>query len=555
MFNRDATGSLSRLVLILVLLFGALALISGCGGSSGGGGGEETGDNGDGGDDGGDDGGGSGGVSAGGDGQKGPFQPGGTATAIELNDDGTPGSGSADGSIGDDGDYSIAGIDWTGPTSLRLEGTYFNENSGNFSGDNRSLDAVENVESSDVDTNVNLYTHFIAHRTRFLMSEGDAFADAFTQANTEFNGIADIDSDAGTLNLADVADAPEADSLNLLVFSAATLSAGLDQAGIDAIADDFADDGEINGSATNSGDGQSNWEAVVSAAADPDLLDTARTNIENQYGTTPPNGDPSGIAWMLSPCVAASLTEPRTVCEGEPFYGNHRDDSGEFVVFIPEVSGHYTIELFGDASVDDDNTGSCSWTVYTEDDTGSTDMGDSGAAGGFCGVEDVTNLRLSGGERYYIRPLVDQDDDTGPDARFRLAAVRHAEGKEMASQAVELPGEEEFSAVVGTLIGTSTTSYYRFTAGTGTHTITASGFPCSSTSAMRLTLYEEASNGFSTELANAWDDGCSQVLDTPALDPGREYYLKAENFLDPINRNAMRPSPGVIDYTLKVSND
>ncbi|WP_211277025.1 hypothetical protein, partial [Tamilnaduibacter salinus] len=77
--------------------------------------------------------------------------------------------------IGENGDYSLSITEWSGPTAITLEGEYFNETTGTFSGQPRTLEALTNVESgAPLSVNVNLFTHFVAARSRSLMSGGAA---------------------------------------------------------------------------------------------------------------------------------------------------------------------------------------------------------------------------------------------------------------------------------------------------------------------------------------------------------------------------------------------
>jgi hypothetical protein len=469
---------------------------------------------------------------------------------VRLDSDGSRTGDSQSGDIGDRGGYELPELDWEGPTLVVLTGTYYDEIAGSFSSDDRELHAVAAASDGAVATNANLYTHLEAHRVRSLMADGNGFADAREQAADELGTLVGIETAAGELDLLEAGDSTEEDSANLLLFSAALLEAGHGQTAIDALADDFADDGAINGGATDE------WQAIQHEAEGDTLLSTARNRLQNQYGETPPDlgGGGSGLAWKLSPCEALALSEPRVVCEGEPFYGNHRNDSGEYIPFIPTQSGHYTVELFGDPDASDDNTGFCSWTVYGSADGSGTEYGDSGATNGFCGVEDATDLRLTEGETYYIRPSVDKADADGPDARFRLSVLRNAEGREIAGGAVELTVGEPREATIGTLIGTTDKSYYRFSAGTDdTYTITATGYPCVS-GELRLNLYREGSNGFSDQVDRAWDsDVCVQTLEA---DLGADtYYLAVENWLDSFNRTSFRPAPAAVEYELRVEQE
>lgn len=482
-------------------------------------------------------------------GQKGPFQAGGQAVATALEDDGSYGADTATGSIGSDGSYDLPGLHWTGPSEIELSGTYFDEVNATFSGDSRELRAVVDLAGDDTSANVNLYTHFAAARTRHLVGEGETFADGRDQAYQELRGLTGIVSDPDELDLLEATNGPEDDGANLLLFSAALLQAGHGQAEIDAIAADFADDGEVNGSATGSGDGESAWQDVQdAAAADPDLLTTARDNLQAEYGATPPDAGSGGIGWLLDPCEAALLSEPRVVCEDEPFDGDGFDDNDEFVVFVPEANGHYTVELYPDVSVADPNAGHCSYTIHTEDDPASSDMG---SRYDWCGVEGLSTGRLTAGEKYYILVEVSKDDDLGPHPRFVLSATRVSEGKGFPNGAHEIGGGTH-DGVVGKLISHSTESFYKFTAGTGNHTISVGNYPCAGDGSLRLDLYEDDFSGSS--MAKSWESNvCGHSLEA-GLDPLRTYYLKVTNTLTN-QTSSFAPEPGRITFDLTISND
>lgn len=234
---------------------------------------------------------------AAGNAQKGPFQPGGTAAAFQLQADGSRDDASVSGDITANGGFRLADIDWTGPSELTMSGTYFDEFTGNFSmgaNGNATLNGVIALPG-DVNANVNLFTHFVAARIKQLMADSAAFNDARNRARNELATIMGISAVPSSLNLLqDNGDsAHQSDSANLLLFSAAALAAGTDQADIDAMAADFADDGDINGA------GQDAFDDIQQAARNnPGLLDTARTNLQNQYGVTPPdNTSGESPAW------------------------------------------------------------------------------------------------------------------------------------------------------------------------------------------------------------------------------------------------------------------
>ncbi len=251
--------------------------------------------------------------------QKGPFQPGGSASAVALGVDGSAAGTFVTATISTDGAFAIPAIDWGGPTQLTMSGTFFNEFTGNFTG-NLELHGTAMLPG-DADANVNLFTHFIAARTRHLMAAGAEFVDARDQARNELASIMGINESPNTLDLLqDGGDsAHQDDSANLLLFSAATLAAGIDQGGIDALATDFADDGQINGG------GQAAFDDIKQATVDhPDLLATARTHLRNQYSVTPPDDtDGQRPAWAAAlatdPVAAFTLSGSLKVGESQSF--------------------------------------------------------------------------------------------------------------------------------------------------------------------------------------------------------------------------------------------
>ncbi|MBM1144483.1 PKD domain-containing protein [Alcanivorax sp. ZXX171] len=259
------------------------------------------------------------GTTAAGVAQKGPFQPGGSAGAVALAADGSTAGTPVTATINTDGAFALPSLDWAGPTQLTMSGAFFNEFTGNFTG-NAELQGATTLPD-DADTNVNLFTHFVAARTRHRMATGAAFGDARDQARNELALIMGINASPNTLDLRhdNGGSAHQDDSANLLLFSAATLAAGIDQAGIDAIAMDFANDGHINDA------GEATFDDIKQAIADhPDLLATARTHMRNQYSVTPPDDtDGQRPAWApalaTDPVATFALSGSLKVGESQSF--------------------------------------------------------------------------------------------------------------------------------------------------------------------------------------------------------------------------------------------
>lgn len=286
--------------------------------------------------------------------QKGPFQAGGVATAIQLKADGSLGSSSVSGDITSNGGYSLTDADWAGPTHLMMKGVFFNEAVSNFTSASATLHAAITLPA-DVSANVNLFTHFAAARTRTLMAAGAEFSDARAQARDDLSAIIGINAAPTSLDLHEDkgSTAHQSDSANLLLFSAATLTAGVDQAGIDAIAEDFADDDQINGV------GQIKFDEIKQAAADhPDLLATARVNMQAQYGAVPPD-NATGLSpvWVpgAPPLPVAAFTFSGSLKAGDPQSFNSDNSTGDTLTYAWEfgdgdtATGAQVTHVYADA--------------------------------------------------------------------------------------------------------------------------------------------------------------------------------------------------------------
>ncbi|WP_309045111.1 PKD domain-containing protein [Marinobacter sediminicola] len=286
--------------------------------------------------------------------QKGPFQAGGTATAIQLQADGSLGSASVSGDIASNGGFSLTDADWAGPTQLEMTGVFFNEVVNNFTSDSATLHAAITLPD-DASANVNLFTHFAAARTQTLMAAGADFGNARAQARGDLNAIIGISAAPTSLDLHEDngSTAHQSDSANLLLFSAATLTAGVDQAGIDAIAEDFADDGQINGV------GQIKFDEIKQAAADhPDLLATARANMQATYSVVPPD-NATGLSpvWVpgAPPLPVASFTFSGSLKAGDPQSFDADTSTGDTLTYAWEfgdgdtATGAQATHVYGDA--------------------------------------------------------------------------------------------------------------------------------------------------------------------------------------------------------------
>lgn len=229
--------------------------------------------------------------------QKGPFQPGATARIVAININSPPPTTEAvTDTVDARGRYSFT-FENAPPFSVggdyfevRVTGRYFDETTGTFANDTRTLRGLFKFNLG----NVNLYTHILAPRIEVLIGQGEGFESARNQARNELQQVFDIEAPPGELNLLQDAEHPD-DSANLLLFSAALLAANVEQRGLNLMAFDFADDGQINGA------GAPVFDAIAAAAANnPNLVDQARLRLMNQYGVMPPDDTDGQLpAWVV----------------------------------------------------------------------------------------------------------------------------------------------------------------------------------------------------------------------------------------------------------------
>ena len=503
-------------------------------------------------------GGGGGSSAVQGTGQKGPFKAGGAVTARRLNSDGSRSSDNVSANVGANGDFDLQSLTWSGPTDVGVVGRFFDEVSGSFSSGKLTLDAVVDAGSAS-SVNVNLFTDFVAARTRALMAKGQAFGAALTQARSELEAIAGLSSAPDTLDLADASAVNQpGDSANLLLFSAALLDAGLGQSAVDAIAADFADNGKVDGSVN--GDGLSAWQTVQQHAS-ASLLSTARANIQSQYGTTPPDL-PGGttVGWEPDACTNARFSGKPVVCTDHAYSGNSGSLTDQGVEFIPTRPGFYTLAV--DFTQSDRNNNF--WLYDSYDATTKafgTDVADGTQNTGGSVVEDVSKVGLSAGQTYYLRPHYGGSGTSD----FTVTATQVTEG---GYHPQKLTVGTLHDGTVGDLVGVDDTSSYVFTpASSGTYTIAAGQFGGGGgTGTLGLTLYRDDSgtgtinnpSNPGTELETANSDPSDVPNESNAypgirhqLSGGQTYFLVVRN--ETGDRTTSRPAPGRVTFQVGVT--
>lgn len=173
--------------------------------------------------------------------QKGPYQTGATVTVQELDSEGSLTGQTWSTQTDSDGKIRFEGIGWQGLAMVTVNGHYFNEYSGAYTPEPFRLRAVMYVSDETLVGNVNLFTHLIARYMEYWLPEGYTYEELRGWANDYIMTWFGLMTPPENLNLLDSID-PETDrdSYMLLLYSAAMAKAGLTQADVDALAEDFA---------------------------------------------------------------------------------------------------------------------------------------------------------------------------------------------------------------------------------------------------------------------------------------------------------------------------
>lgn len=437
--------------------------------------------------------------------QKGPFQLGQTVTATRLQSDGSLSNEQATTETNERGQFEFTGLGWEGATQLAIEGTFFNEVQANFSSSDRRLLAVTPLaDGQALATNVNLYTHFIAKRVKVLMGQGEGFDAALAQGRIELKTAFDLDTNPTELNLLQVVDSTEEDSANLLMFSAAVLKAGIDQSQLNVIADDFADDGAINGNGVET-------FSQINAEQDDTLLSDARLALKNQYSTEPPNSTQSDFAWKLDECALQHLnagnrpvfcTKQQT--QAEFYRHNYPGDRRTAAVFVAQAAGHYWLEISVDA--DEDSPFTNEWELHQDRDADERDGCDYrgisyGQGSGNRHAEGVTD-RLDPNEAHCLESYISPSYGDGGPKHLLVNWFLVSEGGPRLDEAVQLTLDQTHRGTVGNNVTTgsdmSAYAYYQFTVGqSGEYRILADNYSNGGSGSLRIGLFgdEDDSGG------------------------------------------------------------
>ena len=224
--------------------------------------------------------------------QKGPFVTGTSITLYPLDNQlNQTGEAFTTNVTGNDGSFRLDDITLSSPLALlKAEGYFFSEIYGESSGSTLSLEAIADLDR-DGTVNINVFTHLIRERVRFLVDERLDFREAEEQAQSEFLvfiGIKDrYDEDFDNLDITMDAAYDEA----LLAFSVIlqrttflrsernTIEAELSEL-LSRLSQDFATDGQVNEQAL--------IDTLLHNVSMSHLLDI-RDHLEGHYAGTDPS--------------------------------------------------------------------------------------------------------------------------------------------------------------------------------------------------------------------------------------------------------------------------
>jgi hypothetical protein len=219
--------------------------------------------------------------------QKGPFINGSSVTLYDLKSDLSPTGKSYNSQISDNkGTFQMNNISVSsGYFSLRADGFYFNEVSGEQSAAQITLYALSDIGGKG-DININILTHLEKPRVEYLMNNGKSFAEAKSQALKEILGIFNMEKDdiktSENLNLSEGGDD------NGILLAISSILQGYRSESeltelLSNISNDIKEDGTMDSGALGS--------LLINHAINLDTV-TIKTNLADRYSDI---GAPSSI--------------------------------------------------------------------------------------------------------------------------------------------------------------------------------------------------------------------------------------------------------------------
>ena len=250
-----------------------------------------------------------------GSGQKGPYKSGSNVSTSRLDSQATPIVSSTINvtTIGSQGRYSIDQIPWSDWTEITVSGQYFDEYNNTDSSQALSLNAITRKDRRFDTANVHLFSHIAAARIKQRVADGQNRINAWRDTQTEMkqrfglNRVSrNIHRGVEQLSLTRGSGRYRKDNANLLLFTGSFLATGGEATTLQALSDDFADDGIFNGAAT------SVFNAIAVKASEEGLLELLSQNLSSNGARNPPNdGDmPQLPIWVIEDGGETDVTPP-----------------------------------------------------------------------------------------------------------------------------------------------------------------------------------------------------------------------------------------------------
>lgn len=269
--------------------------------------------------------------------QKGPFSSGSSITASKLDNQANPIARETvnTSTYTKQGYFSATKIRWNGWTELEVSGSYFNEFTNTNSTGSITLNAITKKDRGFDTANLHLFSHLAAARIKQQVVNGKKLKKAWENTQAEMKSIfglkkasQNVHRGVEQLNLTQGAGLFAKDNANLLLFTGSFLANNGDAVTLQALSDDFSDDGQFNGV------GKTAFDAIAAKAATPGLLATLSQNLKSHGAYNPPNdGDMSQLpSWVNDEGEETDITPPVISITGdnpvEIDFGSTYDDAG-----------------------------------------------------------------------------------------------------------------------------------------------------------------------------------------------------------------------------------
>ncbi len=210
--------------------------------------------------------------------QKGPFINGSSVTVFDLREDLTATGKSYNAQITDNkGTFELKNVELSSNyASLRADGFYFNEVSGEQSAAQITLYALADISGRE-DINVNLLTHLEKSRVEYLMTKGESFSSAKSKAQKEILAIFNMEK-AGIKNSEEL-DISGAGEDNGILLAISAILQGYRQESqltelLSNIINDITEDGQLDDASIGS--------ALINHAINLDTIGI-RSNLVERY--------------------------------------------------------------------------------------------------------------------------------------------------------------------------------------------------------------------------------------------------------------------------------